>query len=240
MSIAEYLLAALFIAVGAGAQACIGIGMGLIAGPVLVVIEPTAVPGPMLMIAGGINLRNAIADRAALKKSALRRQLVAAPLGLVAGIALLAALSDRALAIAVSLFVLAVVAVQATGVQPPEGRRADYAAGAGTAFSSSVAAVPGPVYAVFASHWQPAALRATLATYMLIVGTVIIGVQAVMGDFGLKQLWLGVSLLPAVALGLPLGKWLRPRIAGPRFRIIVLAVAATSAIVVLIRQLMAS
>ena len=236
MSVLEYLLAAMFVAVGAGTQACIGIGMGLIAGPVLVVIEPTALPGPMLMIAGGINLRNAIADRASLNKSALRRQLLAAPIGLVAGLALLSALSDRSLAIAVSLFVLLAVAVQAIGTRPPQGRLAEYAAGAGTAFSSSVAAIPGPVYAVFASHWQPAALRATLATYMLVVGTVIVGAQTVMGDFGLKQLWLALTLMPAVALGLPFGRWLRPRLAGPRFRMIVLGVAATSATVVLIRQ----
>ena len=238
MSVLEYLLAALFVAVGAGTQACIGIGMGLIAGPVLLVIEPTAVPGPMLMIAGGVNLRNAIADRASLNVPALRRQLLAAPLGLVGGLALLAALSERALTIAVSLFVLLAVAVQAIGTRPPEGRLADYSAGAGTAFSSSVAAVPGPVYAVFASHWPPAALRATLATYMLIVGSAIIGALAVMGDFGLRQLWLALGLLPAVALGLPIGRWLRPRLAGPRFRMIVLGVASTSAIVVLIRQLL--
>ncbi len=240
MSIAEYVIAALFIAVGAGTQACIGIGMGLIAGPILVVMEPTFVPGPMLMVAGGINVRNAIADRASLNAPALRRQLIAAPLGLVGGLALLTALSDRSLAIAVSLFVLLAVAVQAVGTRPPEGRLADYAAGAGTAFSSSVAAVPGPVYAVFASHWKPAALRATLATYMLVVGAAIIVALAILGEFGLRQLWLGLGLLPAVALGLPIGRWLRPRLAGPRFRMIVLGVAATSATVVLIRQLVSA
>jgi len=240
VSIAEYVIAALFIAVGAGTQACIGIGMGLIAGPILVVMEPTFVPGPMLMVAGGINVRNAIADRASLNAPALRRQLIAAPLGLVGGLALLTALSDRSLAIAVSLFVLLAVAVQAVGTRPPEGRLADYAAGAGTAFSSSVAAVPGPVYAVFASHWKPAALRATLATYMLVVGAAIIVALAILGEFGLRQLWLGLGLLPAVALGLPIGRWLRPRLAGPRFRMIVLGVAATSATVVLIRQLVSA
>ncbi len=237
MSVVEYLLAALFVAVGAGTQACIGIGMGLIAGPLLVVIEPTFVPGPMLMVAGGINVRNAIADRASLNAPALGRQLVSAPLGLAGGLALLSVLSDRSLAIAVSLFVLLAVAVQAVGTRPPEGRLADYAAGAGTAFSSSVAAVPGPVYAVFASHWQPAALRATLATYMLVVGASIIGALVIIGDFGLRQLWFGLGLLPAVLLGLPIGRWLRPRLAGTQFRMIVLGVAATSAAVVLLRQL---
>lgn len=42
MSVLEYVLAALFVAAGAGTQACIGIGMGLIAGPVLVVIDRSA------------------------------------------------------------------------------------------------------------------------------------------------------------------------------------------------------
>lgn len=237
MSVAEYLLVALFIAAGAGIQACIGIGMGLIVGPVLVVIEPTAVPGSMLIIASGINLRNAILDRPALRTGPLGRQLLTAPLGMAAGIALWWAMDDRALAIAVSLVVLGAVTVLAIGRRPPEGRLADYAAGAGTAFSSAVAAIPGPVYAIFASHWRPSELRASLATYMLIVAPVILGVQALIGDFGLRQLWIGLGLLPAVALGLPIGWWLRPRLAGPRFRMIVLAVAATSATVVLIRQL---
>jgi len=239
VSVWEYIVAALFIGAGAGTQACIGIGMGLIAGPILVVIEPTFVPGPMLLVASGVNLRNAVADRAALNRPALGRQLTAAPIGLVAGVALTSTLSDRSLAIAVSIFVLVAVAVQAVGFRPPEGRRADYAAGAGTAFSSAVAAVPGPVYAVFASHWKPEALRATLGTFMVAVAAAIIAANAAIGDFGLRQLWLGLALLPAVALGLPLGWWLRPRLTGPRFRIIVLSVAATSATVVLIRQLAA-
>ncbi len=240
MSVLEYAVAALFVAVGAGTQACIGIGMGLIVGPVLVSIEPAGVPGPMLMLAGGINIRNAIADRAALNVPALGRQLIAAPIGLIGGVGLLTVLSDRSLAIAVSVFVLTAVATQAVGFRPPDGHRADYAAGVGSAFSSSVAAVPGPVYAVFASHWEPAALRATLATFMLVVGTAIIVTLTVLGEFGSRELRLGLSLLPAVVLGLPIGRWLRPRLAGPRFRIIVLSVAATSATVVLVRQLLSS
>ena len=82
-------------------------------------------------------------------------------------------------------------------------------------------------------------MRSTMATYMLVVAPVIIGVQALIGGFGLRQLWIGLGLLPAVALGLPLGWWLRPRLAGHRFRMIVLGVAATSATVVLFRQLVA-
>ena len=124
-------------------------------------------------------------------------------------------------------------------MRPPEGTLADYVAGAGTAFSSSVAALPGPVYALFASHWKPPQLRATMATFMLTVGPAIIAVQAALGRFGLRQLWIGLALLPAVALGLPIGWWLRPRLFGTRFRFVVLALAATSAATVLARQLAA-
>ena len=237
MSVVEYLIAALFVAAGAGTQACIGIGMGLIAGPVLVMIEPTAVPGSMLIISGGINLRNAVVDRPGLRTAPLGRQLLAAPLGMAAGISLWWAMDDRALAIAVSLFVLGAVGVQASGKRPPDGPLADYAAGAGTAFSSSVAAIPGPVYAIFTSHWRPPELRATMGTFVLVVTPVIIGVQVLLGEFGLRQLWIGLGLLPAVALGLPLGWYLRPRLVGSRFRIVVLSVAAASATVVLLRQL---
>ena len=80
MSITDYLLALVFLAVGGGVQATLGIGAGLVAGPALTVIEPELLPGPMLAMAMVVNVRNAVADRQSTHVLAWKRALLGAPL----------------------------------------------------------------------------------------------------------------------------------------------------------------
>jgi uncharacterized protein len=230
-------LAITFVAVGAGVQACAGIGISMVAAPVLVAIEPDLLPGPMLLLGAGVNIRNAVMDRADLDATILRRSLGASPIGLLTGFLLLAVLSDGSLAIAVSLFVIGAGLLQVIGRRPPDNAAAHYAAGAGTAFSSIAAALPGPVFAVFHGHRPPAMIRSTLASFMMAITVVAMTILIAQGKFGGRELGLTALLMPGVGLGFPLGAFLRPRVAGPRFARVILGLAVTSAVVVLVKQL---
>ena len=90
MSIAEYLIALAFLAIGCGVQATLGIGAGLVAGPALTVIDPDLLPGPMLAMAMVVNIRNAVADRQSTHLVAWKRALIGAPIGLGIGVFILA------------------------------------------------------------------------------------------------------------------------------------------------------
>ncbi len=237
MSIADYLLALVFLAVGGGVQATLGIGAGLVAGPALTVIEPELLPGPMLAMAMVVNVRNAVADRQSTHVIAWKRALLGAPLGLGLGAVVLSFTNVKTLSLLVSFFVLGAVALQLSGLKPPSGTISDYIAGTATAFSSTVAALPGPMFVVFHGHRPPGTIRGTLASFMLLVTPAILLFLAIDGRFGFRQFALAVALAPGMFLGLLLGKALRPRISIDRFRVIILSVASLSAVAVIIRTI---
>ena len=237
MSIADYLLALVFLAVGGGVQATLGIGAGLVAGPALTVIEPELLPGPMLAMAMVVNVRNAVADRQSTHVLAWKRALLGAPLGLGLGAVVLSFTNVKTLSLLVSFFVLGAVALQLSGLKPPSGTISDYIAGTATAFSSTVAALPGPMFVVFHGHRAPGTVRGTLASFMLLVTPAILLFLAIDGRFGFRQFVLAVALAPGMFLGLLLGKALRPRISVDRFRVIILSVASLSAVAVIIRTI---
>jgi len=237
MSITDYLLALVFLAVGGGVQATLGIGAGLVAGPALTVIEPELLPGPMLAMAMVVNVRNAVADRQSTHVLAWKRALLGAPLGLGLGAVVLSFTNVKTLSLLVSFFVLGAVALQLSGLKPPSGTISDYIAGTATAFSSTVAALPGPMFVVFHGHRPPGTIRGTLASFMLLVTPAILLFLAIDGRFGFRQFALAVALAPGMFLGLLLGKALRPRISIDRFRVIILSVASLSAVAVIIRTI---
>ena len=237
MSIADYLLALVFLAVGGGVQATLGIGAGLVAGPALTVIEPELLPGPMLAMAMVVNVRNAVADRQSTHVLAWKRALLGAPLGLGLGAVVLSFTNVKTLSLLVSFFVLGAVALQLSGLKSPSGTISEYIAGTATAFSSTVAALPGPMFVVFHGHRAPGTVRGTLASFMLLVTPAILLFLAIDGRFGFRQFVLAVALAPGMFLGLLLGKALRPRISVDRFRVIILSVASLSAVAVIIRTI---
>lgn len=237
VSVAEYLLALGVLAVGCGVQSTLGIGAALVAGPTLMAIDSALLPGPMLAMAMVVNVRNAFGDRKLTDLVAWKRAVWGAPLGLVAGVVVLALLDESALAIAVSSFVLGAVALQLVGLRPPTGVSSQYLAGAATAFSSTVAALPGPMFVIFHGHRDAGAVRGTMASFMLVASPVILAILAFDGRFNLRHLSLAAMLCPGMFLGLMLGRVLRPLINGSWFRFAILGVASSSAIAVLIREI---
>ncbi|MED5552559.1 MAG: TSUP family transporter [Actinomycetota bacterium] len=237
MSVGEYLLALGVLAIGCGVQSTLGIGAALVAGPTLMTIDSALLPGPMLVMAMIVNVRNAVGDRASTDVGAWKRAVLGSPLGLAAGIVVLALLEQGTLAIVVSSFVLGAVALQLVGLRPPGGAVSHYLAGAATAFSSTVAALPGPMFVIFHGHRDPGTVRGTMAAFMLVATPTILTVLALNGQFGLRHLTLAAVLCPGMFLGLALGRVLRPLIKGHWFRVVILAVASSSAALVLVREI---
>ena len=149
--------------------------------------------------------------------------------------AIRARLNAEALTLLVSSFVLAAVALQLSGLKPPTGIASDYVAGAATAFSSTVAALPGPMFVIFHGHRTPGTVRGTMASFMLFVTPAILVFLAFDGRFGIRHLFLAAILTPGMFLGLLLGKTLRSKISLDRFRGLILSVASLSAAVVIVR-----
>ena len=97
--------------------------------------------------------------------------------------------------------------------------------------------VGGPPMALLYQRWAPHVVRATLSAYFA-VGTVLsIVALTVAGDLTARQWRLGLLLVPGVVVGLAASPWVRRHVDGPRFRPILLAICAASAVLLLLEQL---
>ena len=122
MSIPEYsftvLVAANAVMAVAGAlQASVGFGLALLAVPILTLLDPNLVPGPMLLSGSVLAAVTAFRDRSEVDNSGLLVSLVGMAIGTVLGAFLLSLLRTKYLNEAFGLAVLAAVVMSVSGVQ---------------------------------------------------------------------------------------------------------------------------
>jgi uncharacterized membrane protein YfcA len=121
--------------------------------------------------------------------------------GIAAAVYVVTALPARGLAIVSALLVLAGVVLTAAGFHLPP--RPSVLAGAGlvSGLIGTVVAIGGPAIALVYQRESGPSIRGTLSAYFLIGILMSLVALGVAGRFGAYQLWLGVTLVPAVLLG---------------------------------------
>ena len=107
----EILLVVVAVVVGAMVQASAGIGITLVAAPVLLAVDPAFVPLPLILGGTVVGVRNLVMEFPGFDARRWRRCLLGAPAGLLLGEVALANLSERGLILAVGLLLLVSVVV---------------------------------------------------------------------------------------------------------------------------------
>ena len=182
-------------------QGAVGFGLSLIAAPLVTLIDPTLVPGPLLMAALVLPVLTARRDRSWIDLRGVRWALVGRVPGSILGAAMLSGLSPRYMSLAVGLVVLAGVAMTASGIHLRPRGPTLLVAGVLSGFMGTTAAIGGPPLALVYQHAEGPRLRGTLAGYFVVAAAISIAVLALAGRFGLHDLVAGVALLPGVVLG---------------------------------------
>src|SRR3546814_6152513 len=96
-------------------QGSIGFGMGMLAAPVVAIVDPGLVPGTLIMLATLLTLMVVIKERGAIDVSGAGWALLGRVPGTIAGALLLAAIPENTLAILIAVVVLGGVAVTGVG-----------------------------------------------------------------------------------------------------------------------------
>lgn len=232
------LLAGLSIVVAALVQGTLGLGLSLVAAPVVALLDPTLMPGGMLvlgMVMPAMTLmhewRHVVWRQASWLTGA---RVVTTPLGVL----VLGWLPARAIGAVVGTVVLAAVALTAWRLELRASRRNLVIAGAVAGVSGTAASIGGPPAAVVLQHEQGSRLRAALAAFFLIGSIVSLCALAIGGQLTQHQLLYGVAWIPALAIGFGLAVPLQRRLHGsPRLRQAVLILAGLSSVVVIARAL---
>ena len=103
-------------------QGTIGIGLGMIAAPVVVLLAPELMPGTMVVLVAILPLLTLVGERADIDWRGLGWSLPSRLVGTAGGVWLVATTDDRVLGVAVGVMVLVAVALTVRAVVVPINR----------------------------------------------------------------------------------------------------------------------
>jgi uncharacterized membrane protein YfcA len=206
MTVTHYAVACAIVVIGACVQGSLGFGLGLIAAPVLALLDRNFVPVPVLMLAFALTIVVAFRERAELDWRGIKWAFLGRVPGSLLGTFAVVWLPEKWLLIVFASLILSGVALSAAGLRIQPTRTVLFSAGLTSGFMGSLTSVGGPPMALVYQRHSGAQLRATLAlffTFGAFVSLALLGIagQVESGDFGRAGL-----LLPPLAVGLLLSR----------------------------------
>jgi uncharacterized membrane protein YfcA len=230
-------LVALAVGVGALVQGSIGFGSNLVAVPVLALANPEALPATLTLVVIPLVTAMAIREHHHMDRVGVTWITLGRIPGTALGAWVVAVVSGATLSVLLGGGVLVAVALTAFSGPVPVNRVTTTSAGFASGVMGTATSIGGPPMALLYQHHEGAVLRATLA-WAFAFGTALSLVGLLIG--GVIHLWhlaLAAALLPALAIGLALSAFVVGRIEGRWLRPAVLAFAAATAVLAIVRGL---
>lgn len=236
LDLVQIALVLLVTATGATLQGAIGFGLGLVAAPVLALVDPAFVPGPVLAIGIPLSLGVLLRERHLVDLPTLRWALVGRVAGTVVAAAVLVLVPAERLAVLFAVLVLVAVLLSAAGWHVEPSTPSLTAAGAASGFMGTATSIGGPPIALLFQRSRGAQLRTTVGVVLAFGAILSLASLAVVGQYRGHELVLSLLMAPGVALGFLLSRSLHAVLDRGWIRPVVLVVAAASALVLLVRE----
>lgn len=218
-------------------QALVGLGLGLVAAPVLTLVEPSLMPGTMLLLAALMPALTIPRDAREVDWRGLGWALPARVLGTAFGVVIVGAVSVRTLGVGVAVMVLVSVVLSLHTVRVRVTHPRLLAVGVVSGITGTATSIGGPPMALLYQSQRPGTVRATLGVYFVVGAALSILGLSITGSMTRAELVTAVALVPFLGLGYLASLPLRSRLHGSRTRGAVLLVCAASALTLLVRSL---
>jgi uncharacterized protein len=230
-------LAVLIVFVGSVVQGSVGIGLGFVAVPLLVLINPDFVPGPLLLSALVLTLLIAIREHHSIESKNLSWAVFGRTVGTLAGIFLITVIPISKISLLFAGMIILAVIISLMGLRLKLNKKNLFGTGVLSGIMGTTAAIGGVPLAIIYQDFKGPRLRGTLSG-IFTFGTILsIIALAVVGKFGLKEFQLGVVLIPGILLGyfisIKTAKYLDQGLIRP----IVLLIASFAALGIILRFL---
>lgn len=219
-------------------QASIGFGMGMLAAPVVAIVDPALIPGTLIMLATFVTLIVSVRERAAIDLSGTKWALVGRVPGTIAGALLLAALPEKGLAVMLAAVVLLGVVLTTAGWVPAPRRRNVVLAGATSGLLGTATSIGGPPMALVWQGNSGARLRGTMSGFFLVGSLMSLAALWFTGAVSSHTLMTFAVLAPATVVGYVLSRYVNRFLDPARLRWLAIGVSATGAVVLIVRQLL--
>lgn len=238
MTLSTFLLAFGVLALGAAIQGAVGFGANLFAAPLLVLLDPAFVPGPIILSAVALNLLVLGANRGEHPWWRVRWANAGQVLGCITGAAVLGSIPTDHLASFFAVMVLLAVGLAASGMRPRRTPVNMASAGAASGFMGTTVGIGGPPIALIHADDRGTELRAALSRFFLLGTLISLSSLAVVGRFGGEEALAGLALVPGVVTGYFVSRPLARIVDRGPIRAAVLVLSGIAALAALTRALL--
>lgn len=223
---------------GALIQGSIGYGLNLVVVPVVAIFAPPALPGAMIIMALPMTAGSALREHAHIDRTGVLWMTLGRLPGVAVGTWIVAVLDAQTLALVIGgIVVLAAgMSLVSTAIRVTPGSSAIVGLLAGVMGTAS--SIGGPPVAILYQHEPGPVVRSTLGATFLIGVVLSLAALQLAGQIPVWHWWLGLSLTPAIGLGLYASRWLHASLDKGWLRPCVLCFAVVSGLAVLLRGIL--
>ncbi|SDS23149.1 hypothetical protein SAMN04489751_1535 [Brevibacterium sandarakinum] len=235
LSILAFSVVAVTVLLSAFVQGSTGMGFAMITAPVVSFIDPSLIPVMLLVLMIPLNFYVAARERADIHWHGVKWISVGRFAGTFFGLWILVIVNLHQLALLIgwSTLVAAVVALLAPRFTPNKPALA--VVGLITGVTETSTGIGGPPYALAYQHSPGPELRSTVAVCFLVGEVISLIVLAISGQVSGPVMLFTVAMLPFLAIGSFLSKYVHHRLDGPVLRYIVLGFAIISGAIVIVQ-----
>lgn len=220
----------LAIFVGAVVQGSVGFGMGLVAAPVLALLDPSVMPGAIQVTNMTLPLFTLAMEWRRVDWRGLGFAVLGRLPGSFIGGVIVVYISAYHLGVFVGVMVLVAVALTARAVSLPRNGWTVTSAGFVSGITGTATGIGGPPIALVYQTAKGPQIRATLAMFFCLSAAQSLVILAVVGHLPARALSTGAVLVLPMIAGFLVSGPLRRYLDGGKVRVAVLAVASASAL----------
>jgi uncharacterized membrane protein YfcA len=230
------LAAGLITLAAAFVQGITGLGFALIVAPTIGLIDVRLLPAVPLLLMLPLNLFVVWREWRSVDVGGASVIMLGRVAGTGGGVWLLTAISATSLSllVGISTMIAASISLLVPSFEPD--RRMLLAAGAITGVTETATGIGGPPMALVYQHKSADVLRSTVAVCFLLGELISVAVLIALGRIDEQQMKTAVLLSPALLVGMLLSSALHQKVRGPMVRVIVLAFAIVSGIVITLKN----
>ncbi|MGN9782888.1 TSUP family transporter [Nonomuraea sp. ZG12] len=223
--------------VGAVVQGGVGFGLGLVAVPVLVLLDPAVMPGAIQVVNLTLPLFTLAAEWRRVDWRGVGFAILGRLPGSVIGGLIVVYISVYTLGVLAGVMVLVAVGLTARAVSLPRNGVTITTAGFVSGITGTATGIGGPPIALIYQTAKGPEIRATLAMYFCLSAAQSLVILALVDHLPARALTAGATLLVPMIAGFLVSGPLRRYLDGGKVRVAVLAVASLSALILIVQSL---
>lgn len=225
-----FALATLAVLAGALVQGASGVGLGLVAAPALMIIDPQLGPGPLLVLAFLLSAVMIKREFGAIDRQGLALSMCGRVAGSVVAGAIYALLPLSVYELLFGLLILGAVGLSLLGLKVERTPWNLVSAGFTSGIMGTLTSAGSPTMALVYQRSGGATIRATLAAFFLFSSAFSLMVLFMIDKFGAKQLLASLFFLPSMLVGFWLSSHIVARASNEGVRWLVLGLSGASSL----------